>query len=240
MLRSLLSILLLATSWPQFVPTIPANKGAGGGGATPAFIQGATNVNSGSTNSVSKAFGSNTTAGSIVIVMCVSNTSPTSLAVTGNFTYTADGSLFNGAEFAQFFYSANVAGGAETPVCTGTGNHFYGIAIAEFSNVAHSSPVDLTASWNHSGTNTTAWVSSSVSTSTAGDLVIMGCHDSSISATFTAGTNFTLPASLQTTGWSLGVEYYVPAGTLSSFVGGMTSSVSDANWDCGITAFKHA
>jgi hypothetical protein len=139
-------------------------------------------------------------------------------------------------ETLAIFYAENIAGGANTiTVSQSIANNTLRFAILEYSGVASSNSLDVTASAQGSGTI----LNSGTTTTTAGGDLILGEATTADSVTYTAGSGFvieeTVPAAPNT---KLIVEDAVQtaAGAVSA---GVTLSKSD-NGGALLAAFKAA
>jgi hypothetical protein len=136
-------------------------------------------------------FPSTTLSGNLIIVGVVQGTAVTT-TVTDDAANTYTASTCNGTK-VKIFYSANSTAGARKITITfaSTGSDFDQIIIAEYYNVATSSPTDgCAATTGNSGTMATG----SFSTTNDGDLIWNVGVQNGVSQvnTFTAGSGFTL------------------------------------------------
>lgn len=200
-----------------------------------------TGVEHGTVTSGNLAFGSNVTAGGLLInVMRCS---------TQGRTHTTTDSLGN--TWAQIFlvaapggqgdlsmhYAYNITGGA----CTVTSAISGGAAIlrsvqSEYSGISTATPLDKSAS---SSGNGTALDSTATATTTQANELLVGAFIVGANGAVTAGTSFTIPTGgiiPSGAGIRCGTEYQVVSAT-----GTYSATATDAstvNWAMGIATFK--
>lgn len=235
LVRSLatLTALAAAVTWAGIVAA-PAT-------ASPALVQHASK-DAGSTLSSSLAFRSSNTAGNwigVVIragqsgqVFTVSDTRRNIYQKAVQFNQTLD--TPNGDTFA-IFYAENIIGGANTVTVSDTiSNKTLRFAILEYSGVATTNSLDVTAAAQGTGTS----ANSGNATTAAGNLVL-GAVMTANTAAYTAGSGFT-------------IEEHVPAepntkliaeDRIQTVTGGIaaTARLSSTNsWGAAVAAFKPA
>ena len=158
-------------------------------------------------------------------------------------TYTTTTNLVAGSSLANGYAcnAPNITGGT-TPTITVTfsGNTSSGtVTIAEFSNVAHTSPQDVADTSANITPTTTAWSGTAITTATSGDLVVSYAGSGSLTATCTAGGSSTIPANGQINGsGNLGCFEYRVVSSATAY----TDSFTMSSTGTGVfltSAFKH-
>ncbi len=160
--------------------------------------------------SCSFSFGSNTTAGNLIVACGGFNngTSAPTFSDSQGDTFTSGVARFNNGSAALVcYYAANIHGGADTVTCSISGSGYCIPAAEEITGAAASSPLDQT------GTATPSSASPSATTSGAiaqgNEIVIGSGMDWSAGRTWTAGTGFSNSVSVlnsSSCGCSAGME----------------------------------
>ena len=156
-----------------------------------AMVQVATNAGGGSTTK-SATFGSNTSAGNLIIA-CASFTDTTtfsSVSDTQSNSFTQFGTeVDDGEEKAHCYYAKNIVGGADTVTFTVAASAYIEMYIHEVSGVSYTNPFDqsCTAPYLHPGTNT---ISCGVTT-TAANEILFGFDVNGNTPTPTPSSGFT-------------------------------------------------
>jgi O-glycosyl hydrolase len=199
-----------------------------------------TSVGAGTQTTYTLPFASNVTSGNFISVV-VSSTSATEV-------YTVTDSLGNtyhqavqqsqstGGTTAAIYYAMNISGGADNVTVAQSVSAHLNFAILEYSGIATTSALDVTAS--NTGTGTA--VSSGSATTTAnGDLLIGGLMASGAGFTFTAGTGYTIEEAVSAAPSTFLVaedQVQTSAGSASA-----TATVSASNpWAATFAAFKNS
>jgi hypothetical protein len=164
--------------------------------AAPAHVQSPTAATAFSGTSINLAYGSNVTAGNLLVCHVYANHGISSVADSLTQTFTAAVNLTDGSTYSvATFYYANTAGGADTVTVTFAGAITYAsLQCSEYSGVQTSSPLDQTTSNNQTdpGTGTDAVTSGNVTTTTDGQLIVGFSTALVVGAgTLSAGTNYT-------------------------------------------------
>ena len=178
--------------------TLTLTIGSLGGTGSIAYIQGAFVADDSYANTMSASFPGNTASGDLIVVAVSWDTSanaqPTvsdsqgntyALATTSNNTATDQG--------LAVYYAANIAGGADTVTVTLNPSAGYRrLAVQEYSGIATTNPVDVTAEdINVNGSTSTDSVTSTSATTTVnGDLIFGVATQDSGTDTISAGTGF--------------------------------------------------
>ncbi len=168
-----------------------------------AFVQVAETSDDTSSTTVAVAYGSNVTAGNL-LVLGVTADNATSSTVTG-VSGSSSGAWTQavhaervGDQILDIWYKENAAGGADTITVTFSSSRpFRRLIIAEYSGAATSSALDKTDSnLQEPGTTGTDDVTSTAQTTTTNNQLIFGCLliMAGADTAITAGTNFTLRA----------------------------------------------
>ena len=191
-----------------------------------AFVQG-TQVDSSS----SLAFGSNVTAGSMLIVAlrCSAGASCPSFTDTLSNSYSTAVGNNNGDSFVCIAYALNTTAGANTITqsgCAGTVR----MAISEFSGVSTSGALDLTN--NASGVSATA--TSGTVTPTENNEVIIGAAHANDSTDLSASAPFT---NIAAGGIKVRSEYEIQT-TATTREASFT--LTSNGWGCVVASFKQA
>ena len=179
--------------------------------ATPAHVQTATSSSSAG-GATTLAFGSNNTAGSLIVVATTWDAS----TATGITCADSKGNVYatplklldtNAQQYIGVCYAPNIAAGANSVTVTYTGGTppvgFRELSIHEYSGVATTNPLDTSASTFGSGsTGADGYTTTASTTTTNGDLIFgMMMDDAGTSATLSAGTGFnTLRANIASPG----------------------------------------
>jgi hypothetical protein len=183
-----------------------------------------------------KAFGSNVTAGNLIVVATRGTSYTGAWTVSDNLgnTYTeiGTGQATPAGNGCRLFYAKNITGGACTVSIGAAGQNYRGEMI-EISGLDTVSPLDVTT--KASGTSTTPSSGATGTRSQASEILI-GMVGTDGGNTFTAGTNFTLRQA--NTDIALQIEYQIvsAAGTDAAT---MTLG-SSAGWSATIASFKAA
>jgi hypothetical protein len=135
-------------------------------------------------------------------------------------------------ELLQCFEAHNTAGGADTLTVSTTLSTTLRIAIAEYSGVATTSPIDS----SNSNTGSSASPQSNSITPAANNELIIAAGSVDAAETFTAGTNFTMFEVVPAAPSKLGMEDWVQT-TATATNGPMTLSGSDS-WGAVVFAVK--
>lgn len=183
--------------------------------AVPTRVQTGNVGNTSTGASLSKAFGSNTTAGNLIVVGMTYDIStspvPTCSDSAGN-TYSSVVVNANpgDSQSAAACWAQNIVGGADTVTVNWTNSPCCrGIQISEFSGVAAVNAADVTAGANGSALAGTDVVNSGSATTTSDGQLIFAVHDDTNGGctTATAGTGFSGMTNLSSV--SLHTEYKV-------------------------------
>lgn len=164
--------------------------------AAPAHIQSPTPVTGSSGTTLAIAYGSNVTAGNLLVCHIYANHGISGVADSRSQTFTSAVNVTDGATYSlATFYYANTTGGADTVTVTFAGAITYAsLQCSEYSGVATSSPLDKFASNSQTtpGTGANAVTSGSVTTTTDGQLIVGWSTALTVGAgTTSAGTGFT-------------------------------------------------
>ncbi len=166
------------------------------GWAAPAFVQAPTPATVSSGTSIALAYGSNVTAGGLLVCHIYANNGISTVADSRSQTFSSAVNVTDGATFSiATFYFPNTTGGADTVTVTFAGAVTYAsLQCAEYSGVATSSPLDQATSNSQTdpGTASNAVTSGNVTTTTNGQLIV-GWSTALVvgTETITAGTGFT-------------------------------------------------
>lgn len=186
----------------------------------------------------SVAFGSNVTAGSMLCAWGTSNDPSVSVSDTLGNSYTVTVASITISNFKNlyFAFALNTSAGANTITAT-SGGTVNQIRIAEFGGIATSSAADAAVTNTGSGTGAFTAVTGSFTPAQDGELIIGAFHGASgITATFTAGSGFTI---IQNT--SLGVMEWKVQQAAASINPQATGTASGSNSWCAIgKSFKAA
>lgn len=164
--------------------------------AAPAHVQSPTAATAFSGTSINLAYGSNVTAGGLLVCYINANHGISGVADSRSQTFTAAVNVTDNATYSlAIFYYANTTAGADTVTVTFLGAITYAsLQCSEYSGVATSSPLDKFASNSQTdpGTASNAVTSGSVTTTTDGQLIV-GWTSALVvgTETITAGTGFT-------------------------------------------------
>lgn len=206
-----------------------------------AFVQGAAGSNTpGVTDNASAIFGSNVTAGNLIVVSFTLNEIATISSVAdglGN-TYTQVDfieNLANGVTHYKY-YAQNISGGACTITVTTSATRLINVAAEEYSGMATSGVLDQTAKAQSASTTPS---SGNIATTTANQLLHCSVGVAN-GATITAGTDFTLRQQEPTGAGAgrTGTEDRTVTST-GTYSGGFTLDPS-RDWACIIASFKEA
>lgn len=164
--------------------------------AAPAHVQSPTPVTGSSGTTLAIAYGSNVTAGNLLVCHIYANHGISGVADSRSQTFTSAVNVTDGATYSlATFYYANTTGGADTVTVTFAGAITYAsLQCSEYSGVATSSPLDKFASNSQTtpGTGANAVTSGSVTTTTDGQLIVGWSTALTVGAgTTSAGTGFT-------------------------------------------------
>lgn len=180
--------------------------------------------------SVGATFGSNVTAGSLIVVGIRNETLPTgisdSLGTSYSVAVTDDGTLA-GVVRMRMYYGIAPSSGANTVTLTFSATNYVFVAAVEVSGITGTSPLDATG--QISGGATADVTIAGISTVQADEYVCMMASANTF-VTYTAGTDFTLvdgtiPTNSNNFG---GVQEYITSGTLSSYTAHFTPNASVA------------
>ena len=204
-------------------------------------VQGPTiGAGGGSTHSISKTYGSNVTAGNLLVALCSSlagGSSTGSVSDTLNGSWTVYGSWHAGASSLTsggIFYFANTAGGSAPTVTltVDSGDDYPEIVLYEFSGVAATLLTD--GSLVSATGNSAAPASGTLTTTNANDLLVALATSSSATGV-SAGTGGSWQYTTTTNG--NGAEYNI----VSSATGyNATFTAQSGAWWAAIGAFKQA
>lgn len=164
--------------------------------AAPAHVQSPSAATAFSGMTIALAYGSNVTAGSLLVCYIYASHGISSVADSRSQTFSSAINLTDGATYSRaIFYYANTTAGADTVTVTFAGSITYAsLQCSEYSGVATSSPLDQTTSNSQTdpGTATDAITSGNVTTTTNGQLIV-GWTSAIVVAvgTVSAGTNYT-------------------------------------------------
>lgn len=152
-------------------------------------------VGNGSGTTIAKAFGSNVTAGNLMVACFTSDKLPTAIASTGAPTWAfLTPFLDSGAtQYLSIGYCANAPSGATTVTATFTSaGAFNGIIIAEYSGAGASNAAafDTNTPGRHNTTSTTP--TDAAMTATDLDLVVSYIISTAGGITITAGASFAI------------------------------------------------
>lgn len=191
------------------------------------------------------AFGSNLTAGNLIVIALAVNSASdliTGITDTPLNTFTRiDWSTGSGASLVTY-YAKNINGGASTVTAALSGNVSCGMTIAEFSGADTSAPLDVHDKNNSQAGSTSADADKSpaVVTTTDGQL-IFSCiyYVSGLGGTWTAGTNYT---KRQETTVGLGVKMASEdrIQTSAGSVQGLWTAGSADTYHAAVATFKAA
>lgn len=164
--------------------------------AAPAHVQSPTAATVFSGTTITQAFGSNVTAGSLLTCHIYANHGISSVADSLTQTFTSAVTVTDGATFSlATFYFPNSAAGADTVTVTFAGAVTYAsLQCAEYSGVAAVSPLDQSTSNNQTtpGTGSNAITSGNVTTTTNGQLIVGWTTAFTVGVgTVSAGTGYT-------------------------------------------------
>jgi len=176
-------------------------------------------------------FASNLTAGNLVVVGGVGSSTLSSVSIPG-FTCSV-GVANTGKPF--ICYAANFAGGVNSLTVTVPASSFLDGSGAEYSNVATSSPVDVTQANDFFSSGTT-WTTTTLTTVTPNDIVFYIGGSAGGNRTFTAAASGTIASQVQdaTNLQSSFIWYrivttattYTPGVTLNSAAAGSTLTIA--------------
>jgi hypothetical protein len=171
----------------------------------PAQVQSAAAINDASGASIAQAFTSANTAGDLIVVAVSWGTSPApTVSDTAGNTYVSATAAYSAAgnQSLAIFYAANVHAGSNTVTANFAGSTPYRrILVSEYSGVAKTTPLDVTAT--NQGTATNApnnATSGSATTAIAGELLFGAMENWDAKFAFSAGTGFTLRNSVSDVG----------------------------------------
>lgn len=193
-----------------------------------AFVKSATNgagCDGASSTTVAATFGSNVAAGSAVVVVYSADSAgaatrcSTATVADGTNTYTVAASQNNSSndQCTGIAYAYNVTGGAAYTVTVtfGASTFARSIAALEYSGVKTTSPSDGANNAYTAGTST--WLSGSVTTTAAGDLVVGGVEVSGSTSTAHApGSGFTERVDLWTCRFAVVDQVQTSAGAIEA------------------------
>jgi len=179
------------------------------------------------------------TTGNAIVVVLKSEWGISTGISDGTNTYELVSQAYNGDvnKIVSIYVAKNITGTAtDITISFGVSSGYHQTIAIEYSGFA-ADPIDATASGGlFDDTGTTDVATNAFSTAQAGELVIVAAVPSA-TATFTAGTDFTLIDGNVESMQSLGVEEYGVGGTLSSYVAHMTSSAT-LNFSIAWASFK--
>lgn len=162
----------------------------------PAHVQSPSAATAFSGTTIALAYGSNVTAGSLLVCYIYANHGISGVADSRSQTFSSAVNVTDGATYSlAIFYYANTTAGADTVTVTFAGAITYAsLQCSEYSGVATSSPLDQTASNNQTdpGTATNAITSGNVTTTTDGQLIVGWTSALVVGVgTVSAGTGYT-------------------------------------------------
>ncbi len=212
--------------------TVTPESGVGSGEETPAFVQGAEST--GKTVSLSNSV----VAGDLLVLGITTKDSGTD-PITGvsdnvNGAWTKALSEPYGNGHVELWYLANSKAGSVTVTVTGAN---VALAVAEYSGVAGSTPLDQLLGASGSGT-TTLSAGPTPAIGGAGELVLGIAGETSVGSGFTAGSGFSLREQAKSTNnYNAGLE-----DELSASSGGQSMTMGGTTNDFGaiVAAFKPA
>ncbi len=164
--------------------------------AVPAYVQGATMTSDSSSNTIARAFTASTTVGNLIVaaVSWGSSAAVTCSDNRGN-AYAVAATAYDSTnnQSLAICYAAGIAGGTTTVTATFSGSAPYlRMAVHEYSGIATSNALDVTAKNTANGTTAANAITSTAAMTTAsGDLIFGAVMDTAGTTTIAAGTGFT-------------------------------------------------
>jgi hypothetical protein len=190
--------------------------------SAPAYVQGSAVLNDAGAFTIARAFTTANTAGNLIVaavswdstatLTCSDSQGNAYVVVTTQYDATWDQSL-------AVCYAVNIKAGANTVTASfGSSVTTRRLAVHEYSGIALTSPVDVSAKRVGTGTTTVNGVSSPAATTTAsGDLIFGAVMDVSGSTTsITAGTGFTQRQSLNNKDFATEDTVQAAAGSIAA------------------------
>ncbi len=231
---------------PYAANMVALKPAAGGGGtATPTYVQSNGSTNNTSATTITTTFSSsNTTSNAIINLLSWDDHTTSTFTCTDSkgdtFTNTSIAHNTTNHQYLGICYATNVAGGSSNVVTAtfGAASTYRRIIASEYSGIATTNPVDVTATnWASTGTTTTNGVTSgSAPTTTNGDLIFGGVLSPVGTTTITAGTGFTQRNSLNNKDAAIQDKVLSTAGSVSS-----TQTFGSANaYVANMVAFRPA
>lgn len=163
--------------------------------AAPAHVQSPTPATAFSGTTIALAYGSNVTAGNLLVCYIYASHGISGVADSRSQTFTSAVNVTDNATYSlAIFYYPNTTGGADTVTVTFLGAITYAsLQCSEYSGVATSSPLDQTTSNSQTdpGTATDAVTSGNVTTTTNGQLILGWTVAVDGTSTVSAGTSYT-------------------------------------------------
>lgn len=206
-----------------------------------AHVQSTANGNDcGTVTTCNLAYGSNVTAGSLLVaalsVGATARTITLSDSLTQTFVLASSGTNVTDGHATYIYYFANTAGGADTVTFSISGAASpLRIGVSEFSGAATASPVEKV---NNASGNSTTPASGNVTPTTDGQLIFAVARNAA-ATTFTAGTDFTLrsqvPAAANT---RMASESFIQT-TAAAHNGNFTMALSQ-QWSAVVASFLAA
>jgi hypothetical protein len=218
---------------------------------TISLVQAAANHSSTLVSSLTVTLSSPATAGNL-LVACIgghnasSVTTVTSSASPDNWGTAAAVTASAGAETCEIWADPGCSGGNTTVTCTTTVGGLVIMQVLEFSGVASSSALDVTAAAT-SSVPSTSWSSGSTGTAQAGDLIVgasCGYGGSGAYSLVGPSSPWTNEAYIATSLSGIYVRliagYQVLSGAGSATYSGTSSPYSQASWGAAAVALKSA
>ena len=195
-------------------------------------------IDGGTTTTASLAFGAANTAGNFIAVAIRAGLPNQTFTVTdsGGNSYQKAIEINNGSDDTlALYYAQNIAGGTNTVTVSDTIQGTLRFAILEYAGIAASSPLDVTAAAQGSGTNPS---SGSVATTASGDL-LLGAVATSNSPGFGAGRGYTIEESVPAApGTKLIAEDAVQTAAGSAVL--TATLLASDSWAAALAAFRPA
>ena len=208
---TLVAVVVAATVWQPLAS------------AAPAQIQVGTATSNSASTSIAKAFSSANTAGNLIVAV-VSwnsvNTGTFTCSDTRANTYTVADAQWDSTtnRWLGVCYAANIKAGSNTVTATFNGSRTTRrMIVHEYSGVALTNPVDVTAKNNALGaTGANAITSNAAITTVGGDLIFGAVLDTTSTTTIAAGTGFTQRASVNNKDLATQDRVQTVAGSIAS------------------------
>jgi len=232
--RALIGLVALSTLTGALT-VVAGVVGAPNAGAAIALVQQGSEATA-TSGSVTATLPSASKAGDLLVAVLANRNSASSASFSGPTGWTnATGVFESGAGRVEIWYDANNAGGITSAKFTAsTGTNAVVGALSEWSGAAFSAPVDQTGTVTHASA-TSVTVSTSASTSIAGDLAVTGFVTSTTPiTTFTAGAGWTHAFTDSTRGVASDREQGLGVGTVTE----TETASSSTSWGGAVAAFK--